>query len=609
MHSAHESGAPIRVLFVFATLEMCGEENAVRLLADVLPPSRLKLDVIVCFQRDGLTLPDYGELETFGIDVDTSPYLLSFDDTVTYLADRVAGYDVVVSCQNVADIYPALERLHWRPPLIEYGCSVAEAHAGPKHLTNRYVGSSSEVRDAAAMRMSGREHNSVVIASDGPVSLPRASPFTQGSVTTYVGSTTPVECCSRQEAAGLWMALFEEVAREHQPAAPPFLFQSYLQGGFECSAHRLQNGRRLDMLAASGHDRNAAADYRRLAADGLLTVRDGVRWHLIEPTPGARDWSSLLPLLDAKRLTGTQVIWDLLHYGLPDDVDPWAPAFPARFAKFARDAVAMITEQLGGAGFYCPINEISFFAWAGGEVGYFSPLGTWRGFELKCQLARASIMAMEAILEVDPKARFVHAEPVIHIVHDALYPHARKAAASERMTQFQAWDMISGRIWPQLGGRPELLDIVGVNYYPRNQWVHEGDSIEPDHPSHRPFHAILAEAYARYGRPIFVAETGTEDDDRAPWFEMICSEVAKARQLGIPVEGICLYPILNHPGWDNDRDCQNGLYARDQTSHALVRTSHCSLQSRRPVMHLGSRPSASRTSTTSDEGAGSDDEA
>lgn len=571
MHNAQEPGAPIRVLFVFATLEMRGEENAVRLLAEAVSPSKLKLDMVVCFLSEGLAVPDYRELEALGIDVDTSPYLLSFNDTVTYLADRLAGYDVVVSCQNVADIYPALERLHWRPPLIESGCSVAEALAGPKHLTNRYVGSSSTVRDTAATRMPGREHHSVVIASAGLAPIRRASPFSDGVTTTYLESATPVARSASQEAAEQWMALFAEVQQEHRPAAPPSLFQSFLQGGFECSSHRLRSGRRLDMLAASGHDCNATSDYRRLAADGLLTVRDGVRWHLVEQMPGTRDWSSLVPLLRAARLTGKQVIWDLLHYGLPDDVDPWAPAFPKRFAYFARDAAITITSELGGGGLYCPINEISFFAWAGGEVGYFSPFGTRRGFELKCQLARASIMAMEAILEVDPKARFVHAEPVIHIIHDALYPQARKAAASERMTQFQAWDMVSGRIWPQLGGRPELLDIIGVNYYPRNQWIHEGDRIEPNHPSHRPFHAILAETYARYGRPIFVAETGTEDEDRGPWFTAIFSEVAKARQLGIPIEGICLYPILNHPGWDNDRDCRNGLYERNPTSRELVR--------------------------------------
>ena len=38
-------------------------------------------------------------------------------------------------------------------------------------------------------------------------------------------------------------------------------------------------------------------------------------------------------------------------------------------------------------------------------------------------------------------------------------------------------------------------------------------------------------------------------------------EVDAAIALGVPVEGVCLYPILDHPGWDNDRYCPNGLLA------------------------------------------------
>ena len=29
---------------------------------------------------------------------------------------------------------------------------------------------------------------------------------------------------------------------------------------------------------------------------------------------------------------------------------------------------------------------------------------------------------------------------------------------------------------------------------------------------------------------------------------------------GAPVEGVCLYPVVNHPGWDDDRHCHNGLW-------------------------------------------------
>ncbi|PII37648.1 hypothetical protein T190_31055 [Sinorhizobium meliloti CCBAU 01290] len=60
--------------------------------------------------------------------------------------------------------------------------------------------------------------------------------------------------------------------------------------------------------------------------------------------------------------------------------------------------------------FYSPVNEISFFSWGGGDAGYLNPFANGRGFELKVQLARASIEAMEAILAVDPRARFVHCD-------------------------------------------------------------------------------------------------------------------------------------------------------------------------------------------------------
>ena len=40
----------------------------------------------------------------------------------------------------------------------------------------------------------------------------------------------------------------------------------------------------------------------------------------------------------------------------------------------------------------------------------------------------------------------------------------------------------------------------------------------------------------------------------------VASEVEAALGAGVPVQGICLYPILNHLGWDDDRYCPNGLF-------------------------------------------------
>src|SRR5690606_26022650 len=156
------------------------------------------------------------------------------------------AYDIVVSCQNVADIYPALDCLQWRPPLIEYGELISEALAGPKHFTSRYVATSLPVREAAASRMPSRRHHAIEIspaANDGK---------------------------ARQ-----WQTLFHQVLAERRAAAPPSTFSSFCQGGFECSAHVRQDGRRLDLLAATAHDRNAAADYCQLRQHGIVTVRDG----------------------------------------------------------------------------------------------------------------------------------------------------------------------------------------------------------------------------------------------------------------------------------------------------------------------------------------------
>jgi beta-glucosidase/6-phospho-beta-glucosidase/beta-galactosidase len=71
---------------------------------------------------------------------------------------------------------------------------------------------------------------------------------------------------------------------------------------------------------------------------------------------------------------------------------------------------------------------------------------------------------------------------------------------------------------------------------------------------------MVKEVYDRYQRPLFIAETGIENDYRPRWFRYVATEVFEAMKAGVQVEGICLYPIVNHPGWDDDRHCHNGLW-------------------------------------------------
>ncbi len=313
-------------------------------------------------------------------------------------------------------------------------------------------------------------------------------------------------------------------------------------------------------MAATLHDRFVVADYRRLLRAGIATAREGVRWHRVERSPGRYDMSSLLPLVRAARDTGVQVIWDLCHYGWPEDLDVFRPEFVDRFAEYARAVACLISEETDEPPVWVPVNEISFLSWAGGEVAYLNPFATAQGFELKTQLIRASLATIDAVWEVDPRARILHADPAIHIVAAPDRPEDIPEAEAKRLAQYQAWEMLAGQIWPQLGGDARYLDLLGVNYYPSNQWVMDGPKVNQGDPLYRPFREILEEIWQRFGRPMLIAETGAEGDARAPWLRYVAEEVRAARRAGVPVEGVCLYPIVDYPGWDDDRHCPSGLW-------------------------------------------------
>jgi beta-glucosidase/6-phospho-beta-glucosidase/beta-galactosidase len=363
------------------------------------------------------------------------------------------------------------------------------------------------------------------------------------------------------------------LAPSHRTAAyaPSAIFESFFLGGFECSTHRRPDGKRLDLTVGSGHDHSALEDYRLLTAAGLKSFRDGVRWHLVEKVPGHYDWSSLLALIRAAEEAHVQIIWDLMHYGWPDDLDIFSADFVERFGRFAGAAAGVIQQECRHTPFYCPVNEISYFAWAGGDKALMNPFCLDQGNALKRQLVRASIAAIEAVRSVDAAARIVHAEPLVHVAPDD--PDFREGvdrAATVHEWQYQAMDMLTGRMAPELGGKPDYVDVLGVNYYPDNQWLLSGNTIPMGHHRYRPMRELLQECYARYRRPLFLSETGAEGTARPAWLYYVVQETLAARRSGVEVEGLCLYPVLDYPGWLNDRVCHTGLLGPlDQNAERL----------------------------------------
>jgi beta-glucosidase/6-phospho-beta-glucosidase/beta-galactosidase len=337
--------------------------------------------------------------------------------------------------------------------------------------------------------------------------------------------------------------------------------ESFILGGFECSSHRSLDGRRLDLIDATAHDRFALQDYTRLSEFGIDTVRDGLRWHLIETEPYRYDFSSVTPQLNAANVTGIDVIWDLFHYGYPDDLDIFSDEFLTRFSSYAAAFASYHRKMIGRPPSVVPINEISFYSWIGGEVGQFHPFEIKRGDELKLQLVRATIEAIKAIREVEPDAFIMSSEPAVNVIARPEEPWLVEEAEAYSRSQYQAVDMLMGLLHPRLGGEASLLDLIGINYYPHNQWFYPDREMLPvESPLYRPLNEILAEIYQRYDTPIVISETGTEDEGRAPWFRYVMSEARGAIGAGVDLRGICIYPIVNHPGWADERHCHNGLW-------------------------------------------------
>ena len=346
-------------------------------------------------------------------------------------------------------------------------------------------------------------------------------------------------------------------------------FAGFFQAGFECSSHRRRDGVRLDLIKATGHDKHVLGDYRQCVELGFRTIRDGLRWHLIERSPGKYDWSSWMPALEAAEQAGVEIVWDLFHYGSPDCVDQAGPDFPDRFAEFALAAIGVQQSVSSRPPLVCPMNEINFLSWAVDD-GYIPCAGAVEGGWFKHQLVKAAITSARAIKQRWPTSTIVWAEPLIHIApHDRRRPTIR-AAEQNLQGMYEAYDWIMGKAKAKLGGDASLVDVVGWNFYPHNQWYYKGPTIPMGHHEYRPLADMLLAMGERYGKPIFLSETGAEGSGKPSWLHYVCNEVRDAMARGADIRGICWYPITAYPGWDNSRHAETGLLSTvvsDGTRH------------------------------------------
>ena len=355
------------------------------------------------------------------------------------------------------------------------------------------------------------------------------------------------------------------------------IFPTFFLSGFECSTFLWKDQGRRDLATETGHYEHMEEDYEMLRGLGIAVSREGIPWPLVEKD-GKCDFGMLDPVLEALDKCKILPIWDLCHYGYPEDTDPFADNFAERFADYCRQAAEYVVPRTRSPRFFTPINEITFFAFAGGEWGWIAPFRTSESErkQLRLALCKAAIAGVKAIREVDPEARMVHMDPLIQVVAPLDRPDLQEEARAETYEDtFYAWDVLSGMRHPELGGSPEVLDIVGVNCYSFGQMEFQEQgphrAMAPTDERIVPLCDLLQVAWKKYQRPIIIAETSGLREGRPDWLRDVMDECLAAVEQGVDLHGICLFPAVDMPDWHKGGWLHNGICDLDEAEGGLKR--------------------------------------
>ncbi len=310
-----------------------------------------------------------------------------------------------------------------------------------------------------------------------------------------------------------------------RPADAPFA--GFWMGGYEGADPANGAGHAFDPAHHGGHLDRLEEDHRRAAQMGLRAVRESIGWRLAEDGDGHIDLGRALRVQASARRHGLQVLWTLVHQGLPQGLGVDDDAIVPRLARFAAEVARVLGRGAGARPpVFTPIHEIGSLAADGGGA-------------VRRRLVQAALAAMAAIARALPQARFLHPE-------------------SLASGPWQTWDLLAGRTEPALGGHARWLDVVGVGL--------------PHDLQGRRLHRLLTEVWLRYHRPLLVLDAGAADHDRAARLHEIASELRQAQAAGLPVQGLCLSPLVDHPDAQQPKRWQRGgLWHVDCSQPSLPR--------------------------------------
>lgn len=351
--------------------------------------------------------------------------------------------------------------------------------------------------------------------------------------------------------------------------APPLsLTQGFVVAtGIECSAPRIPGGHRQDELRKTGHWDRVEEDLAAVASFGITTLRYGIPFHVVAADPGRLDWDWTDRAMAALQANGIEPIADLLHFGVPDDLDGFIdPRLPERFAAYA----AAFADRYPWVRAYTPVNEPLVSATFSARLGWWNECRSDdRSFVQAIDgVSACAVLGMEAIRARRPDAIFLQSDAC-----EGYRPMAASAvteATFRNELRFVTFDLTYGRrpapivvewlashglgedrlAWFAEHGSSEGC-MVGHDYYVGNEWQVEADGAIMPAVERQGYAALAREYHERLQLPFMLSETNWDGPGAPAWLAEVWNGALQLRLEGLPIRGFCWYGFVDHVDWDS----------------------------------------------------------
>lgn len=346
-----------------------------------------------------------------------------------------------------------------------------------------------------------------------------------------------------------------------------FMFATGMENSYPTI--RLEDGtnKRIDEMAKADHYNRWQEDLELVTSLGVEFLRYGPPYYKSHKGPGQYDWEFTDLTFNRMEELGITPMVDLCHFGVPDWLGNFQnPEFPHFFAEYA----GAFARRFPDLHLYTPINEIFIAAMFSAQYGWWNEcLKSDQAFvnALK-NLCKANVMAMHAILEVQPEATFIQSESSEYF--HAMDPEALPLARFLNQKRFLSLDLTYGyplnvtmyRYLLENGMTTEEYNwftrnqvrakcIMGNDYYVTNEHLVFPDGHTQAAGEIFGYYVITSQYYKRYKLPIMHTETNIKMPACKEWLLKQWANVHRLKHDGIPILGFTWYSLLHQIDWDS----------------------------------------------------------